>query len=95
VWSCGCGRCRVLRLLAHGWSNRRIAQAWQVSPSTVRSHVQNLLEKLDLHSKLEAAAFAWEHGIVADNGIARGECQPPPDLTPGTGRVTRRAHQSF
>jgi DNA-binding NarL/FixJ family response regulator len=33
-------------------------------PSPVRSHVQNLLEKLDLHSKLEAAAFAWEHGIV-------------------------------
>lgn len=55
----------VLGLLARGWSTRRIAQDWRVAESTVRAHVQNLLGKLDVHSKLEAAAFAWDHGIVA------------------------------
>ncbi len=54
----------VLGLLATGWSTRRIAGDWQVAESTVRTHVQNLLGKLDVHCKLEAAAFAWEHGIV-------------------------------
>jgi two-component system, NarL family, nitrate/nitrite response regulator NarL len=55
----------VLGLLALGRSTRHIAQDWQVAESTVRTHVQNLLGKLDVHCKLEAAAFAWEHGIVA------------------------------
>ena len=58
----------VLGLLARGRSTRRIALDWQVTESTVRSHVQNLLSKLDVHCKLEAAAFAWEHGIVAAAG---------------------------
>jgi len=58
----------VLGLLARGRSTRRIARDWQVAESTVRSHVQNLLGKLDVHCKLEAAAFAWEHGIVAAAG---------------------------
>jgi len=58
----------VLGLLAKGRSTRRIARDWQVAESTVRSHVQNLLGKLDVHCKLEAAAFAWEHGMVAAAG---------------------------
>jgi DNA-binding NarL/FixJ family response regulator len=65
----------VLGLLARGWSTRRIAQDWRVAEGTVRSHVQNLLVKLDVHCKLEAAAFAWEHGIVAGDGMAREERQ--------------------
>jgi DNA-binding NarL/FixJ family response regulator len=63
----------VLGLLARGWSTRRIAQDWRVAEGTVRSHVQNLLVKLDVHCKLEAVAFAWEHGIVAGDSIALGE----------------------
>jgi DNA-binding NarL/FixJ family response regulator len=55
----------VLGLLARGWSTRRIARDWQVAESTVRSHVQNLLVKLDVHCKLEAAAFAFQYGMVA------------------------------
>jgi DNA-binding NarL/FixJ family response regulator len=58
----------VLGLLARGWSTRRIAHDWQVTESTVRTHVQNLLGKLDVHCKLEAAAFAFQYGIVAVNG---------------------------
>jgi DNA-binding NarL/FixJ family response regulator len=63
----------VLGLLATGRSTQRIARDWRVAESTVRTHVQNLLNKLDVHCKLEAAAFAWEHGIVPDGaGLRRG-----------------------
>jgi RNA polymerase sigma factor (sigma-70 family) len=55
----------ILGLLAKGWSNRRIAEACFLSLHTVRTHVQNILVKLDMHSKLEAAAFALEHGQTA------------------------------
>jgi DNA-binding NarL/FixJ family response regulator len=65
----------LLGLLARGWSTRRIAQDWQVAEGTVRSHMQNLLIKLDVHCKLQAAAFVWEHGIVAGDGMAREERQ--------------------
>jgi DNA-binding NarL/FixJ family response regulator len=63
----------VLGMLAAGRSTRRIARDWRVAESTVRTHVQNLLGKLGVHGKLEAAAFAWEHGIVTDGtGLRRG-----------------------
>jgi DNA-binding NarL/FixJ family response regulator len=63
----------VLGLLAAGRSTRHIARDWRVAESTVRTHVQNLLGKLDVHCKLEAAAFAWEHGVVPDGaGLRHG-----------------------
>jgi DNA-binding NarL/FixJ family response regulator len=61
----------VLGLLATGRSTRRIARDWPVAESTVRTHVQNLLGKLDVHCRLEAAAFAWEHEIVPDGAGTR------------------------
>ena len=57
-----------LALLATGCSNRRIAEVTQLSYLTIRSHMQNLLLKLGVHSQLEAVAFAVEHGIVAVDG---------------------------
>jgi DNA-binding CsgD family transcriptional regulator len=63
----------VLGLLATGRSTRRIARDWRVAESTVRTHVQNLLGKLDVHCKLEAAAFAWNMGscrMAPASGIA-------------------------
>jgi DNA-binding NarL/FixJ family response regulator len=57
----------VLELLGNGWSTRRIAQEWHVSIQTVRTHVQNVLTKLGVHSKLEAVAFAFQHGMMARN----------------------------
>jgi len=51
---------QVLALLGQGWSNESIASVFYISPHTVRTHVQNILEKLDLHSRLEAATFAME-----------------------------------
>jgi RNA polymerase sigma factor (sigma-70 family) len=56
----------VLALLANGWSNRRIAEECFLSLNTVRTHVQNVLVKLGVHSKLEAVAFAMQHGWPAD-----------------------------
>ncbi len=47
----------VLCLLAEGADNDTIAQTLVISPQTVRTHVQNVLNKLDLHSRLEAASF--------------------------------------
>jgi len=67
----------VLGMLATGWSTPRIARDWQVAESTVRSHVQNLLGKLDLHCKLEAAAFAWEHGVVTAASTTLGSATVP------------------
>jgi two-component system nitrate/nitrite response regulator NarL len=53
----------VLALLADGANNQAIAEVLGISPQTARTHVQNLLRKLSLHSKLEAAAFVLEHGL--------------------------------
>jgi len=79
----------ILGLLANGWSNRRIADECFLSLNTVRTHVQNILIKLDVHSKLEAVAFALEHGLVlpdrgqvetgAEGGADHGSVQARPD----------------
>jgi two-component system, NarL family, nitrate/nitrite response regulator NarL len=65
----------ILGLLTIGWSNRRIAEATQLSYLTVRSHTQNLLLKLGVHSQLEAVAFAVEHGVVKARGTLVWERQ--------------------
>jgi DNA-binding NarL/FixJ family response regulator len=70
AWTLSDREREVLALLAGGWSNRRIAQEWHVSLATVRTHVQNLLVKLGVHSKLEAVAFAYQHGMAAAGGGA-------------------------
>jgi DNA-binding NarL/FixJ family response regulator len=51
---------QVLALIGQGWSNEAIGEGLCISPHTVRTHVQNILEKLDMHSRLEAATFAME-----------------------------------
>jgi DNA-binding NarL/FixJ family response regulator len=54
----------LLGLLANGWSNRRIAQECFLSLNTVRTHVQSILVKLGVHSKLEAVAFAYQYRLI-------------------------------
>ena len=51
----------VLGLLSQGISNEGIAQALVISPETARTHIQNVLGKLGVHSRLEAAAFARQN----------------------------------
>ena len=48
---------QVLGLLAGGADNDRIAQALVISPETARTHVQHVLSKLEMHSRLAVAAF--------------------------------------
>jgi two-component system nitrate/nitrite response regulator NarL len=54
----------VLEMLARGAGGREIAKSLGVAPNTVRTHVQSILSKLQVHSRLEAAAFAVRHGLV-------------------------------
>ena len=53
----------VLRLLADGADNDAIGQALVISPQTARTHIQNVLSKLKVHSRLEAAAFVMRNSI--------------------------------
>ena len=55
----------VLALLADGLSTDAIAEALSISRSTTRNHIQNILQKLQIHSRAEAVAYAFEHGMVA------------------------------
>lgn len=54
----------VLRLIASGANTRLMAERLHVSPATVRNHVQHILEKLGVHSRLEAAAYASRHSLL-------------------------------
>jgi DNA-binding NarL/FixJ family response regulator len=54
----------VLEMLAQGAGGGEIARRLGVSPNTVRTHVQGILSKLQVHSRLEAAAFAVRHQLV-------------------------------
>jgi two-component system nitrate/nitrite response regulator NarL len=54
----------VLRLLAEGMQGDAIAGKLGITRNTVRTHVQSILTKLQVHSRLEAASFAVRHGIV-------------------------------
>jgi DNA-binding NarL/FixJ family response regulator len=56
----------VLVLLAQGCGNAAIADALVISPQTARTHVQNLIGKLGVHSRLEAAMFLTRSGIIDD-----------------------------
>ena len=54
----------VLRALADGASNARLADALSISVKTVKSHIGNILSKLHLTDRTEAVAFAWRHGLM-------------------------------
>jgi two-component system nitrate/nitrite response regulator NarL len=53
----------ILGFIALGHSNKEIARSLEVAESTVKIHVQNLLRKLKLSSRVQAAVYAVEHGI--------------------------------
>jgi DNA-binding NarL/FixJ family response regulator len=59
----------VLCLLAAGLNNAEIAGRLFVSTATVKNHVANILAKLGLRNRVQAAVFAWEHGL-ADSYLA-------------------------
>ena len=54
----------VLRLVAAGQSNKDIAATLVISEKTVKSHISNILSKLHLADRTQAAVYAWQTGIV-------------------------------
>jgi DNA-binding NarL/FixJ family response regulator len=54
----------VLFLIAAGLQNKEIARQLGLSVATVRNHVHNILVKLGVHSKLEAASLSFRNGWV-------------------------------
>ena len=56
----------VLRLIAQGMNNRAIAQALTISEKTVKTHVSNILSKLHLADRTQAAIYAHRHGVAPE-----------------------------
>jgi DNA-binding NarL/FixJ family response regulator len=54
----------VLKLVAQGMSNRDIAEVLFISENTVKNHVRNILEKLHLHSRMEAVMYAVREKLL-------------------------------
>lgn len=54
----------VLRLVAQGLNNREIARRLVISENTVKNHVRNILEKLQLHSRMEAVLYAVRENLL-------------------------------
>jgi RNA polymerase sigma factor (sigma-70 family) len=55
---------QVLRLIAMGLSNQEIADSLEISVETVKEHVQNLLRKMSLNDRTQAAVWAIRHGVA-------------------------------
>ncbi len=53
----------VMRLLARGWDNQRIAGELFISERTVRFHLRNIYDKIDVNSRTEAVIWAVRHGL--------------------------------
>lgn len=54
----------VLRCLARGMSTAGIARKLSIAPVTVRNHIQSILQRLDVHSKLAAVVYAYRHELI-------------------------------
>ncbi len=55
---------QVLALIAEGLTNQEIAERLVISPTTVKTHVQNILEKLDVSDRTQAAVYAVRCGLI-------------------------------
>ena len=54
----------VLTLVAKGLANRDVAKQLFISENTVKNHVRNILEKLQLHSRMEAVMYAVRENMI-------------------------------
>ena len=61
----------VLRLLARGRANKEIARDLQIGEKTVKTHVSNILSKLGVQSRTQAALHAVKSGLVPASDLAR------------------------
>jgi DNA-binding NarL/FixJ family response regulator len=58
----------VLQLVAQGATNKEIADSLFISENTVKTHLQNIMEKLHLANRSQAAAYAIKKGLVSNDG---------------------------
>lgn len=65
-WSCGCGarELQILQTLADGCSPAEVAERLVISPKTVRNHLTNVYEKLDVGSRSQAIVVALQYGLI-------------------------------
>ncbi|MEU9287848.1 response regulator transcription factor [Streptomyces sp. NPDC048275] len=54
----------VLAALASGWSNSEIAERLSIAPTTVKTHISNILAKIGARARVQAVVFAYETGLV-------------------------------
>ncbi|MGH3982341.1 MAG: LuxR C-terminal-related transcriptional regulator, partial [Pseudonocardiaceae bacterium] len=57
---------QVFRLIASGFGNAEIARMLSLGESTIKSHVQHLLTKLDIPNRVHAVIYAYQHGLVTE-----------------------------
>jgi DNA-binding CsgD family transcriptional regulator len=80
-----CRERQILELIATGLQNKEVARELHISSVTVRNHVQNILAKLDVHSKLEAVSLAYRRAWVS------GPSRPGIPAAVGTGAMSQVA----
>jgi two-component system nitrate/nitrite response regulator NarL len=56
---------QVVALLVEGASNKAMAKRLALRPNTVRTHVQNIMDKLGVHSRLEVVSLAIRQGLAS------------------------------
>jgi DNA-binding CsgD family transcriptional regulator len=67
----------ILQLVARGLTNREIGQMLVISPNTVKVHLSNIYEKINVASRTEATLYGIEHGIVDVPGAETSEKEAP------------------
>jgi DNA-binding NarL/FixJ family response regulator len=61
----------VLAALASGWSNAQIAERLSIAPTTLKTHISNILTKIGAHTRVQAVVFAYETGLARPAGQRR------------------------
>jgi DNA-binding NarL/FixJ family response regulator len=56
----------IINRIAEGLSNKEIAQQLSIETQTVKNHIHNILDKLQLHNRLEAVEYARERKLLQE-----------------------------